>query len=69
MPKQHPREVLVQEAELNLREAILKVTKDLTEAESLRVVNSVMSSHIGSVAKYAIREERHGNTETPGGWE
>jgi hypothetical protein len=63
----HSRETVVREAELKLKRALLEAIKDLTEAEGLRVVNAVMSSHIGSVAKYAIREERHGDPEKPGG--
>lgn len=41
----------------------------LTEAEKLRVVNAIASDWIAGVAKYAIRDERHGNTSTPGGLE
>lgn len=60
---------LVREAEVQLRTAVLKILEGLTEAEGLRVVNAVLSSHVGSVAKYAIREERHGDLDKPGGLE
>ena len=63
----HPREQLVTEAKLKLQMALEGVLEGLTEAEGLRVVNSVLSGYVGSVAKYAIREERHGGLEKPGG--
>jgi hypothetical protein len=70
LPRIHEREKPVREAECELRQAILDVEKkhDLTEAELLRVVNGVCSETIGSIAKYHIRFERHGDTDTPGGW-
>jgi len=70
LPRIHPREKIVREAASRLRLFLLEVTKDLTEAEGLRIVNEVMGSHIGSIARYAIREERHpGKPDEPGGWE
>lgn len=68
--RRHPREKRCVEAEVALSSAILDITQkyDLTEAESLRVVNAACSSWVGNLAKYSIREERHGNTDTPGGW-
>ena len=65
----HPRETTVRRAESELREEILRVVEkhDLTEAEALRMVNNVCSFWIADVAKYAIRQERHGNMSTPGG--
>ena len=43
---------------------------DLTEGERLRVVAKVFGGYVGSVAKYAIREERHpGQPDKPGGLE
>jgi hypothetical protein len=67
--RRHPREQRCVEAEVALSSAILDITQKhaLTEAEALRVVNAACSSWIGNSAKYAIREERHGNTDTPGG--
>lgn len=67
LPTLHPRERLVTKAKLDLQMAIEGPLEGLTEAEKLRVVNSVLSSYIGSVVKYAIREERHGDLEKPGG--
>ncbi len=70
LPRIHPREKIVREAASKLRLFLVEVTKDLTEAEGLRIVNDVLSSHIGSIAHYAIRAERHpGEPDTPGGWE
>lgn len=69
--KIHRREARVKKAEFELRDAVSAVVEkhDLTEAESLRVVNTALSEWIASVAKYAIREERHGTTDKPGGLE
>jgi hypothetical protein len=65
----HPREQRVTRAQHELLQAFLdlKTRHDLTEAEALRVINAVASDWIAGVAKYAIREERHGNGQTPGG--
>jgi hypothetical protein len=65
----HPREATVRSAENELREEIHRVIEkhELTEAEALRMVNAVCSGWIGWVARYAVRQERHGNTDTPGG--
>jgi hypothetical protein len=67
----HPREKLVREAESKLRGHVLDILDDsgLTEGESLRVLAAVFGGYLASVAKYAIRVERHGDTETPGGWD
>lgn len=67
----HPREERTRKAEYALKGAVhdIIVRHDLTEAEGLRVVNAALSDRVGGVAKYAIREERHGNTDTPGGFE
>ena len=70
LPKIHPRESIVAEARLELATAInnIRVKYDLTSAEHLQMVNTELSSVVGFMAKFAIREERHGNTDTPGGW-
>ena len=68
MPRIHEREKLIKNAEIALRLAIVGATKGLTEAEAISVVTSVFSEEILGRMKYAIRMERHGNTETPGGW-
>lgn len=68
--KLHEREIVVRRADVGLRTAIEDVIDkhDLTAVEALQVVNAALSSWIGSYAKYAIRRERHGNEDTPGGW-
>jgi hypothetical protein len=69
LPKIHPRERLVTEAEQQLRTAIIGLNKiGLTTGEFLQVITNVMSGEISSIAKYAIRNERHGNLDKPGGW-
>jgi len=71
LPRMHEREPKVTQAGIDISGAILDAVKkyELTEAEQLRVVNKVCSEWIGGIAKFAIREERHGNTDKPGGWE
>lgn len=71
LPRQHPREQACNEAERDIELAIATalLSHALTEAEGLRVVNAVASRHIGGVAKYAIRQERHGDADKPGGLE
>jgi hypothetical protein len=61
----------VNEAEMELRKAVTDIGKkhDLTEMELLRVVNTALGDTVGSIAKYHIRYERHGNTDKPGGLE
>ena len=60
-PRIHPREQIVRNAENRLREAIsvLVDSEKLTTAEELRVVAGVLGEHIGRIAMYAIRAERH----------
>jgi hypothetical protein len=69
MSRMHEREALVRAAETKLRTALAEATEGLTEYESLRVVNGCASDYIGGIAKYGIREERHGNVNKPGGLE
>lgn len=71
LPRRHPREESCTKAQIALKLAIQTICRehDLTDAESLRVVTAAMSTWIGDVAKYAIRMERHGDTNKPGGWE
>lgn len=71
----HPREQLCREAESELRLAITAVTckKDgvfsqLTFVEEMQVLNTVFSGEVGGTLKYALRHERHGNTDTPAGF-
>ena len=67
----HPREMPVQRASADLRQAVCdwRDRHDLTEAETLAVLTEVLGGSIGSIAKYAIREERHGDPDKPGGLE
>jgi len=71
MPKIHPRERLCMKAESRLRMAILKLDEEfeLTRLEHLQVLQTVLGDVILNACKYGIRQERHGNTDTPGGWE
>ncbi len=65
----HPREMVVRQAKCDLLNAILDVVAkhELTEGEQLSVVAGELSSWVMGVAKYAIREERHGDPEKCGG--
>jgi hypothetical protein len=68
----HPREALVREARIELHQAVLdwlrkEEVSELTAYEEVMVVTSVLSQVITGAMKYAIREERHGDAETPGG--
>ena len=67
----HQRETLVREVKNRLSQAFLDTFRGvkLTNAEELKIVNEVSSDWIGSILKYQIRDERHGNTDTPGGLE
>jgi len=71
LPKMHSREVIVRTAQRDLDSAFLDIWKkhDLTEGEMIKIVSNFSNSHIAGAAKYMIREERHGNSETPGGFE
>lgn len=71
LPRIHRREKLVTEASGKLREAIydLGLENTLTMAEHLQVLTSVFNETVLGVLKYAIRKERHGNIDKPGGWE
>lgn len=61
-------EVRQLEAELGLQVAqfVAKHAEELTAAEWLQVLNEVFASQSGRVIASMIREERHGNQETPG---
>ena len=69
MPRMHPRVPIVNGAEIKLREALSEIRKDLTEPEFLKVVANVLGDEVGTIAKYAIRQERHGCTDKAGDWE
>lgn len=70
MPTIHPREKKTRDAENDLRTALAEIARkyELTRFEEISVVNRVLSDTIGTICKYAIRQERHGNTDKPGGW-
>lgn len=72
LPTIHERESLCRQAEAELRTAVIGVTtgktcQKLTTLELLQVMQLVFNSDLQNVLKYAIRYERHGNTDTPGG--
>ena len=60
----HPRTFIVAEASVEFRRAFAAIEEkyDLTIGEMLLIFGDYMTSW----AKYAIREERHGNCQTPG---
>lgn len=71
--RRHERERLVTGASLALTDAVLEwrrseEVKDLTMPELLSVMQSVLGDQISGELKYAIRFERHGNFDTPGGF-
>ena len=69
LPCSHPRTQIVSEAEIELKTAYLDIADkhELTTGERLRVLSNAMHSGIASIAKYAIRHERHGKgSDKPG---
>lgn len=73
-PRVHERERTVTNARLKLSDAVrdwedTEEYEALTEAEALQVLMSVFSDRILGWTKYQIRFERHGDHDTPGGWE
>lgn len=70
LPRIHPRRQQCVQARLDIEKAILEITQkhELTEAESLMAINGACSGQIGHIIKYAIRRERHGDEDKPGGW-
>jgi len=73
LPKMHPREEIVREAKRKLDKLIHDWRRepacDLTVAEELKIVMWVSSDYIQSVLRSAIRIERHGDSDKPGGIE
>ncbi len=63
----HKRDKIVRDAEQMVRQALFDHTKNLTEGEYLRVVCAVFGDAVSTTAKYIIRHERHGDSDTPGG--
>lgn len=71
MARIHPREQQVNLAESALAIAMWKEIEkhDLTQVEAMRVVHNACGSVLGGLIKHAIRYERHGDTDKPGGLE
>ena len=67
--KMHEREMVVKEVQLKLSKHLCDtmIDSDLTYGEQLRVLTEVYGNWIASIAKYMIREERHGDTTKCGG--
>ncbi len=65
----HERELVVKEVQLKLSKYLCDtmLESDLTYGEQLRVLAEVYGNWIAGIAKYMIREERHGDTNRPGG--
>jgi hypothetical protein len=66
----HPREQMVMVAERDVDRSVgdaLSRYDDLTTAETLRILTAVLSERIGWIARRAIRVERHGDPNEPGG--
>lgn len=67
--KQHEREQVVREVELKLGKHLVDtlMETDLTYGEQLRVLTEVYGNFLARMAKYMIREERHGDPNKCGG--
>jgi hypothetical protein len=72
MPRLNPREAIVRRASLDLATIVADWSSrnpDLTAAEFLKVLLSVSHDQAQTLLKNAIREERHGDQDKPGGIE
>lgn len=73
MTEVNSRYFLVQRAEGELSSEIIKKMNSFDEKEEtaltvnewISVLNNVFHSHIGSIVKYEIRQERHGTESKP----
>ena len=69
----HPREELVRDSRLELMNRLAdwneKHTEELTEVEWIQIITSCFSWEMSTFCKFAIREERHGDADKPGGLE
>lgn len=70
----HKREKIVNDAEVKLLHLVIDwldsdEANALTEWEGVQVMSSVFNEQISNLAKYAIRKERHGHEDKPGGLE
>jgi len=63
----HEREKMVKEIEWDIGDVIAEKTRELTTGEAIRVFCSLFNGQISTIAKYMIREERHGESDKPGG--
>lgn len=61
----HPREKITRELERRISDTMIEACNDLdpTYLELIQALNGAIQSQI----KYAIRVERHGDVNTPGG--
>lgn len=61
----HPRVIVVRQASIEIAQAVTNAMQkhELTYAEAF----SILGEQISGLAKFAIRQERHGDTDTPGG--
>lgn len=64
----HPRVFIVNQAKLDLTQAVIDMVKkhNLTEHELVQVVTAVCYEEVGRHAKFGIRRERHGTTNCEG---
>lgn len=70
MPKLHEREKVTRSAKKLLLEALDGVDKlELTEWEYIQVCQEVLGGVIQNMCRHGIRLERHGDADTPGGFE
>lgn len=66
LPRRHSRVQVVRAAESRLRGVAVELAENLTTSEYLQVLITVLGDEIGAIAKYAIREDRHGDPDKPG---
>jgi hypothetical protein len=70
MARAHEREQQVDVASSELASVMCRELEkhDLTDAEWLRAVHHAYSTLVNGYIKTAIRVERHGDQDIPGGW-
>jgi hypothetical protein len=73
LPTIHPRETVCRQAQEELFQTITTWRRKwgddagLTPTERLSIIQHVLNDEVGSALKYAIRVERHGDANKPGG--
>ncbi len=73
LPTIHPREAICTNAEDDLFSKIIiwrrmwRKVSGLTATEEMSIIQHVLSSQVGGAFKHAIRVERHGTADKPGG--